>query len=255
MRKQIFSLLSRLRSKRKVAGRIEHHVTIKASSTNIGVMTVTEAPPIGGKSWFKMPIVTLNEALVRIPTTTPIIPPDAMFHIGMLAIAWGEYEQYFDRTLCGLTMVFSTDAPGWRMRNYKRRRELFREICKNHLEAQHPNLTSYYLKILDDSPTLHAVRNLILHGRCAVQARATGAGTQPDIDLLFDSGDNDGEQKGRFKIRDIENVCYEILHLSGRLKTISREEVQAPTLSSQDKLLALEIWNKGQMAPPILERL
>jgi hypothetical protein len=93
------------------------------------------------------------------------------FHapIGLVIAHWGNFEIVFDACLEGLIAGKVAngkvrEVAGWKERKFKRRWELFRDICKEWLIAWDESGANDLLSILDRASHLHSRRNLIAHG-------------------------------------------------------------------------------------------
>jgi hypothetical protein len=98
------------------------------------------------------------------------LPKEYHASIGLIVAYWGNFEAFFDICLNALIegetgSGFVRDTTGWRRLPYKKRRRLLKDICAEWLSPMYPQATERIVRIVDQSASLHAKRNLLAHGR------------------------------------------------------------------------------------------
>jgi hypothetical protein len=89
--------------------------------------------------------------------------------IGLIVAYWGNFEVVFDSCLEGLIAGEIADGKvrdtsGWKRQSFRRRRKLFKDICKEWLMTWRPDEADRLIAIIDAASQLQSRRNLIAHG-------------------------------------------------------------------------------------------
>ena len=92
-----------------------------------------------------------------------------MPHIGRIIAHWGLFEEQFNMGLSALIEGEREsgkvrDTKGWIGSEYRRRKELAKEICRDWLRATNPAAADAYSQVCDRSADLRWQRDLIAHG-------------------------------------------------------------------------------------------
>jgi hypothetical protein len=102
-------------------------------------------------------------------STILFLPIEYHAFIGLIVAHWGRFELSFDRCLESLVKSEALagkkrDTLGWRTRNFKKLRKLFKTICKEWLGTKLPQDANTLCDIADDAAELARKRNMIAHG-------------------------------------------------------------------------------------------
>ena len=97
------------------------------------------------------------------------LPQALHSHIGLIIAHWGNFEVTFDHCLGALIEAeaergIKRESKQWKTRSFRRRRQLFRDICKEWPNPRKPEVVARLLEILDSSSRLHWKRTMIAHG-------------------------------------------------------------------------------------------
>ncbi|KSV95392.1 hypothetical protein [Sinorhizobium sp. GL28] len=142
------------------------------------------------------------------------LPPEYHAPIGLVIAFWGNFEVFFDKVLAGLIEGEASDGVtrdtlNWRRRNFERRRELFRDICKEWIASWQPEASQKLLHILDQSGDLSAKRNTVAHGTYAYSI-APYSSDAVDVRALNHSTGKEWP----FTVDTLKKLYHDISHLT-----------------------------------------
>lgn len=113
---------------------------------------------------FKLPFLRKGKhlSLLHLPE---IYLPD----IGAVIAYWGHLEMILDQCLKGLIEAeaadkIERDTEGWQRQPFRRRKRLFKAICRDWVSTWNPAVAAELAKIADKASSLARKRNMIAHG-------------------------------------------------------------------------------------------
>ncbi|AEJ01167.1 hypothetical protein Nit79A3_1332 [Nitrosomonas sp. Is79A3] len=147
-----------------------------------------------------------------------LILPEA-YHapIGLIVAYWGNFEVIFDSCLEGLIIGEIDDGKvretkGWKHKGFKKRRELFKDICDEWLASWDPAAAAKLTSIIDSASHLHSRRNLIDHGTYGYTIPA-----QSSIAKGCYAYSNATEEKMPFDEHILKKIYHDISHTTANL--------------------------------------
>ena len=111
--------------------------------------------------------LVFDDKLLKYPFMLTVVPDDYLPFIGHVTVLWGFYEDLFDEFLEIMVKQGGKEpGPGWKMRNYKARKTLFKKQAKSASRTTNPSL-SISKRCFANWLFLQRERNILTHGRIA----------------------------------------------------------------------------------------
>jgi hypothetical protein len=192
---------------------------------------------------------------VKRPFNAPPIPDGLCGWIGKLAITWSLVELQLDQLIKALLEASHTSAPdGWERRDFKKRKELCRDLAKTFF-AGASSVISHLCTILDTAANLHWRRNIILHGTLSVTLTAMQDPGRVWIEATLSA--HSRRYSGTtlvFNTSDVEDLFYEIGHVSGLLNQFMTVG-DAPSSIASDDISRLQDFLRDNLPiPPTMQK-
>jgi hypothetical protein len=182
------------------------------------------------------------------PSVIMLLPDTFFPAIGHVVASWGHFETLFEDFLIALLKGNSRDAGHWHARPFRKRRQLFIEEARIAFEG-FPLIVEYFEAIMRDSVAIYLKRNLVAHGRLSAQISPLKSETK-----LICVGNYKGQEvKETFNWDELDNLHYEIVHLSGRLQLAHQDaSLPSPDRSKLQAFLASNhpTYPNSQRPPP-----
>lgn len=172
------------------------------------------------------------------------IPHDFFEPLGQLAASWSYFECEFDVFLQTLVAETGYSEPNWQRRNFKKRRELFRELMEQAFVAT-PALIAHIDKVLGDAATVYWKRNVLLHGRIVL------ADFRPPGVIEARGVHNGRPTVLRLTREELIDLYYDAAHACGDMWSLNHpNHARHLPLSSPDKSALLAFGLKNPIPPP-----
>jgi hypothetical protein len=186
---------------------------------------------------FNTTSIIIDRYKLRNPSHVPMLPAVFMAPVGKVAVAWGFFEAAFDRLLAALAAAEGLPDDDWRGFSFRRRRKVFTKLM-GHALNDCPSVIRLAAEIANDSQGAYSKRNLVVHGQLSIGFSVEG-GAQV-VRLVCVGRANRQEVRGDFTVDELDDLFYEIAHLSGRVHALASAEVgQPPSSPETQKLRAL----------------
>jgi hypothetical protein len=171
-----------------------------------------------------------------------MLPADFVPAIGKLAVAWGFFEDAFDRFLEMLATAEGVHEDKWRGLSFRRRRKLFSKLIACAL-GDCPSAIQLGAEIVRDSEPAYQNRNIVVHGR--LSTGFTNHDGSPIVSLVCVGRANRKEVQSDFTADQLDDMFYDIAHLSGRLHLLETGNLPLPPSSPEiPRLLAFLSTNR-----------
>ena len=182
---------------------------------------------------------------IKKPSAPFSAPIEFLIPAGRLVLSWSSVERSMDRLIARMLIITGQSEPGWQRRNFRKRKKLFRDLVKI---AFHQNsfLEPYALETMNDAATLYWKRNVIVHGKIIMEM----AGATREVRLIATGTHNGKTVSIRVLSDELEQLFYEIAHVSGRLIQLLSESPRIPGASSQDIQFLREFLRNSRPTPP-----
>lgn len=143
-------------------------------------------------------------------------PVEYFAPLGAIIVNWGGFESDHNHLLTMLANARGiTDIPNGFERKRKRLKTEFRAEFYDC-----PFLVEYLVSTLGEAKTIYPKRNILAHGNIWTEVEVnTGNGSIAAEIVLLAKGEKDGQYtEERFKIQDLKVICYNIMHISGKIR-------------------------------------
>lgn len=183
---------------------------------------------------------------LRHPSIVQLLPQDFFLPIANVTVAWGFFEAAFEQALAAMTMSNGIPDDDWRGFSFRRRRGLFDELLDATFPAD-PSVVALGRAVVRDSEPLYAKRNLVVHGRMAMEISVDNGAQIVRLQCV-----------GRFKrkeLRDaftadqLDDLYYQIAHLHGRLAVMMDGNLGPPVTSPGTQTLQAFLTTNRQTDP------
>lgn len=181
--------------------------------------------------------MVLNHAKRKEPFSAPGMTEDFCATIGKIAITWAEVEYRLDKMIEALLHETGEVALGWERRNFKKRKELCKDLSKQAFAAN-PAIYSTLATILASAADLHWKRNFIMHGRLSIKVAFVPQSPKSFLtkqEMSARSRHNGRDTTLYFSNESAEQLFVDIAHVSGRLLQLSTPEADVLGLALPDK--------------------
>lgn len=183
-----------------------------------------------------IPLTIIDTYKIKQPFLIPLLPEVFQPLIGRILISWSVFEVMFDDFLGVLkdanNTTLTVSGSSFRKRKQRFRQEMLVAF------AEMPDVIRYCNNILEDSESPYMKRNLVAHGRLETSFRTIDDNGSLRSEIRLHCR---GQYRGKEIIREfssdeLDDVFYELGHLSGRLNAI-KSSAKFPDISSLDKSL------------------
>ena len=174
----------------------------------------------------------LDSPFMKNPSLMPAMPDDFYKHIGMVALAWSQYELVFDHLLAALIYdAGDASKPNWRKENYPARKKYCLKLIGRQLRM-HSGLAKYLRDTIVMSDELQEKRNSLLHGIVISELDNVNPRC-PQFSIRVEArAEISKRQQTTFSATDLEKLAYDILHIGGRL--LKSDDRTFPGLSGRN---------------------
>ena len=139
--------------------------------------------------------------------------------LGQIVVYWGAFELRMDLLIETVSARLNKEPPvGWKTMNFKKRKELFRDIMRDYTTQLFPQLSATFNSIAGTAADLHWRRNLVAHGYYQVIPDAKPneqgiCGTSYTAHGLV----NDKPKFIAIDAKTLEKLWHDISHLNGKM--------------------------------------
>ncbi len=212
--------------------------------------STTMAEPISDS----IDIMSYDKDRAKRPFNAPPIPDVFCGWIGKLAITWSLIELQLDQLIEALLKASQATRPDrWERRDFKKRKALCRDLAKTFF-AGASSVISHLCEILDAAADLHQRRNIILHGKLSVTLTAMQDPGRVWIEATLSARSRRYDKTLVFNTSDVEDLFYEIGHVSGLLNQFMTVGDVPSSIASDDKSRLQDFLRDNLPSPPTMQK-
>jgi hypothetical protein len=182
------------------------------------------------------------------PMASSALPLNWAHLVGFIVVLWGDFELKFDEVIACLNQR-STNAEttdDWRRFKFGKRRSMFLKLWRE-LAPSSPSIISYVERLCSDAASLHAIRNLLVHGRLH------GEIVDQEYVMHAQGTYKDKLVSARVGRDEIATLHHDISHLCGRMDFLIDPDdspMKPQPFSSDEKALLQNLLAKVRPSPP-----
>jgi len=213
--------------------------------------------PISRKASFTLEFMKSNPQRTKQPSVIPQVPEAYCGSIGKIAVTWSLVELQVDTLINAFLKHLDEAGPeGWDRRNFRKRKELCRDLSKKAL-ADAPHAQALLADVLGAAADLHWRRNFVLHGRLSVDiiigTKPLSANNVEIVSRLTATSRHNGKEKTLvFDEEGMADLFHEISHVAGKFNAFMKIDAGFAALPSHDKEQLEALLRHSLPTPPTL---
>jgi hypothetical protein len=212
-----------------------------------------------GETAFSFGLMVLNPQKVKFPMQWSPILPEFFPFLAQIALLWGEFERDFNDCIAALIKASNYNEEDWSRLSFTARNGLFRDLSRQVFAGRHV-IIRYFQNIFKDAANVQAKRNVLLHGRIVLYNKIEfnkELGRQRMYTKIEANGLHGGKpRRMMFDLSAIENIFYDIAHLTGRVRSLLEADEKADDVSLPlpDRSFLRDFFANNRPHPPTVAR-